>query len=533
MNNLKKILGIFSVLSFICCNLSFASTGIVNTPAARIREKASTDSKVITKAYEDEEVEILEEDGDWYKVKVNGKTGYVSKSLIKTSGSTKSNNTSKSSTNTSSEKNTNTSNSTNKNTNSENKNEATTNTSENNVSTYTTNEAKASESNNVINQDTSLRLLPNFASNELKFLSKDTEVKIEKELNHWVKISLADNSNGWVLKNYVTYEKTDNSEQNPTEETNTDKENNTSTQDTNTAANNTKANTVANTTEESNSSDKNTNTTVESNTSDKNTNTTAKSNSSDNKTNTTSDSNSEVKNIKGKVKVETANVREKPDKSSNIVERLDEDDIVTILEETGDWYKITSSKVSSGYVAKSLIKVISSDVSSRSLTEPREEKAQESVNLSTSGEEAVQQPLVNGVTDIQESTNLSTNGEAVVEYAKQYLGVAYVSGGKTPESGFDCSGFTRYIFKNFGYSLGAVAAEQDSVGTKVERENLKPGDLILFQNEGRTKIGHTGIYIGNNEFIHAANPQRGVVIDNLATNSYYRERFVTARRIVE
>ena len=60
MNKLKKIIGIFSILSFICCNLSFASTGIVNTPAARIREKANTDSKVLTKAYEDEEVEILE-----------------------------------------------------------------------------------------------------------------------------------------------------------------------------------------------------------------------------------------------------------------------------------------------------------------------------------------------------------------------------------------------------------------------------------------------------------------------------------------
>ena len=91
----------------------------------------------------------------------------------------------------------------------------------------------------------------------------------------------------------------------------------------------------------------------------------------------------------------------------------------------------------------------------------------------------------------------------------------------------------RYVFKNFGYSLGTVAADQNSLGTEIDKNNLKEGDLILFYNEENTKIGHTGIYIGNNEFIHAANPERGVVIDNLVTNSYYSTRFVTARRIVE
>lgn len=120
-----------------------------------------------------------------------------------------------------------------------------------------------------------------------------------------------------------------------------------------------------------------------------------------------------------------------------------------------------------------------------------------------------------------------------MEFAKKYLGFSYVLGGKTPETGFDCSGFTAYIFKNFGYTLGSIAADQDSVGKTIERTDLQPGDLILFQNEEKTKIGHTGIYIGNNEFIHAANPDRGVVIDNLETMSYYNERFVTARRIVE
>ena len=128
---------------------------------------------------------------------------------------------------------------------------------------------------------------------------------------------------------------------------------------------------------------------------------------------------------------------------------------------------------------------------------------------------------------------ISKNGNSVVEYAKQYLNYPYVVAGKTPETGFDCSGFTRYVYKNFGYELSSVSSGQTSIGEEISRENLEPGDLILFYNEGKTKIGHTGIYIGNGEFIHAANAKRGVVIDNINTLSYYNERFVTARRIVK
>ena len=81
--------------------------------------------------------------------------------------------------------------------------------------------------------------------------------------------------------------------------------------------------------------------------------------------------------------------------------------------------------------------------------------------------------------------------------------------------------------------MGSVAADQTSSGTEIDREDLEAGDLILFYDEGKTKIGHVGIYMGDNQFIHAANPKRGVVTDALSTNSYYNTRYVTARRIVE
>ena len=467
MKNLKRIIGMFSVLSFVGINASLATTGIVNTPAARVREKASTDSEIIKNIYEDDEVEIIEESGDWYKIKVDGKTGYVSKSLIKTLDKTNKNDSSNKNITTDNDK----TNTTNENNNTVNKNTNTNtektnseNNTENNVSNYTTENTTNIESKTVISKDTTLKLLPNFGSNDLRFLDQNTEIKIEKELGKWVKVSLSDNSIGWVLKSNTTdkiVEEPENEEESA----------NTTAEATNTVVDKKEENTVTNEVQV------------------------------------------ETKNIKGRINVETANVRAKASTDSEIIGKLDEGAEIDIIEETGDWYKISTSKISSGYVSKSLVKVSSSDVSSRGIVDTREE--------------IVETPSV------ENTTTVSTNKDSVVQTAKQYLGYSYVSGGKNPESGFDCSGFTGYIFKQFGYTLGATAASQDSVGQAVERESLQPGDLILFQDEGRTKIGHTGIYIGNNEFIHAANAQRGVVIDNLSTNSYYNERYVGARRIVE
>ena len=197
---------------------------------------------------------------------------------------------------------------------------------------------------------------------------------------------------------------------------------------------------------------------------------------------------------------------------------MDEGDVVTITGEENNFYQITSEKVNSGYVSKSLLK--QKEVSSRSMTEERENEASSQVN------NEVKQDLLP-----QENTKLKASD--IAKFAKQFLGYPYKLGASSPEKGFDCSGFTRYVFGYFGFSLGQVAASQTSLGTIVERPNLQIGDLILFYDEAKSKIGHCGIFMGNGDFIHSANPQRGVVMDNLNSNSYYAERFVTARRIVE
>lgn len=118
---------------------------------------------------------------------------------------------------------------------------------------------------------------------------------------------------------------------------------------------------------------------------------------------------------------------------------------------------------------------------------------------------------------------------AVVETAKQYLGVPYLWGGSSP-AGFDCSGFTKYVFAQHGVMLNRTTDTQYQNGSYVSRSGLQPGDLVFFQNTYRPGISHVGIYIGNNQFIHSSS-SKGVVITSL-DNTYWSIRYYGARRIL-
>lgn len=94
---------------------------------------------------------------------------------------------------------------------------------------------------------------------------------------------------------------------------------------------------------------------------------------------------------------------------------------------------------------------------------------------------------------------------------------------------FDCSGFTSYVYRQHGISLNRTAAGQYSNGTAVARNNLQPGDLVMF---GKSGINHVGIYIGGGNIVHAANRQRGVTIDTI-NSGYYNNNYVGARRVIQ
>ena len=126
------------------------------------------------------------------------------------------------------------------------------------------------------------------------------------------------------------------------------------------------------------------------------------------------------------------------------------------------------------------------------------------------------------------SVSISAKRQSVLNYAAQFLGVPYVYGGSTP-SGFDCSGFTSYVFKNTVGSIPRVAQAQYDATTRVSKDNLLPGDLVFF-GSSTSSISHVGIYVGNNQFIHA--PSTGDVVKYSSLSGTYATRYQGAGRVI-
>jgi cell wall-associated NlpC family hydrolase len=130
-----------------------------------------------------------------------------------------------------------------------------------------------------------------------------------------------------------------------------------------------------------------------------------------------------------------------------------------------------------------------------------------------------------GGTRHRAATTVSTRGARVARMAKRYLGIRYRWAGSSPSSGFDCSGFTMFMYRKVGVGLPHNAAMQYRYGRAVSRSNLRAGDLVFFNG-----LGHVGIYLRGNRFIHASSSGGNVMISSLR-GSWYGERYVGARRL--
>lgn len=140
--------------------------------------------------------------------------------------------------------------------------------------------------------------------------------------------------------------------------------------------------------------------------------------------------------------------------------------------------------------------------------------------------------LDNKATNIS-NINTFVTSDKIIEYAKNLLGKKYIWADEGPDT-FDCSGFTWYVYKNIAkISLPRSSKEQGAYGTYISKKNLQPADLIFFDTVGfkDNVISHVGIYIGNNQFIHASSGQGKVVISQLDSN-YYAKAFVNGRRVL-
>lgn len=572
MKHVKKailsigVVGIIGVMQF--ADNSIATTkGKVTAETIRLRSEATTNSSIVELLSEDDEVEIISEKGDWYKVSYKDKTGYVSKQYVKKLKSANNNTTNNSSvakntTNTTKKNTTNSSTTNNKVTTSNNAETNNTNISveenntaqensnqeENKVDTNqssdelnntvetnqeNTTEDDKQENNDIVSNDitkditerefkenetiqlaneVNIKILPLINSSNINNIKKDATIKVVQIMNKWCYIE-ADSSTGWISnKELNSAIKLDNDIQdNKNEVSSTQSEENDTKKDT-----------------ESN----------ETSTSEKTVDTTEK-NSKDNTTNKTSTKNSTTTNKTGYVNVDTVNVRKKANSDSDVVDCITKNTKVTILGEEDAWYKVKAGSIQ-GYIAKKYISDKKVETTSRSSTTSRkEDKKNETKNTTdaTTTEKSQesktpenQSTTTNKKETSENTSSASTSGSGVVSYAKQYLGCKYVSGGTSPK-GFDCSGFTSYVYKHFGVSLSRTSSAQASNGSAVQRSNLLAGDLVLFKGSSGKSIGHVGIYIGGNQFIHASTPSKGVIISSLS-ESYYATRYVTARRIL-
>lgn len=214
----------------------------------------------------------------------------------------------------------------------------------------------------------------------------------------------------------------------------------------------------------------------------------------------------------GTVNANDVNVRSKPDTSSEVLQKLDKGAKVAIFERTEKWYRIQIGSDRYGWVSRDYVKE-SSDTASRGITSE------------------VRPPVTpdEGNAAIKDGSDIR---QEIVAYAKEFLGVKYVYGASSPK-GFDCSGFVQYVFKHFGIKLERTSASQGSHGTKINRSELKPGDLVFFDtNGGLNGISHVGIYTGSGKFIHASSYNHKVIISELDTGTYNKE-FMRARRYVD
>ena len=122
----------------------------------------------------------------------------------------------------------------------------------------------------------------------------------------------------------------------------------------------------------------------------------------------------------------------------------------------------------------------------------------------------------------------------IIAYSQKYLGLPYRYASRDPEVGFDCSGFTHFVMKNFDIALSTSSSAQSVEGVKIPLEEVQPGDLVFFRHSPRGRIFHVALVVANEEeginIIHAT--FRGIMIDNLKKSSYWSRKYKSARRVI-
>lgn len=261
------------------------------------------------------------------------------------------------------------------------------------------------------------------------------------------------------------------------------------------------------------------------------------------------------------VQADRLNVRREPDINAAKIGYISRGESVSLLEDCGEWLKVQYTEQETGYVSAEYVMVTEAFIYAKSIEEEQAELAAQrelAERARAMEEEAARQEAAaaeqNGTTQeglpaegqdtaalgeqpadgapLPDADNGGITGEgadltgqvyadngelraAIVEYAMQYLGNVYVHGGKSLDSGTDCSGFTCFIYADFGYSISRTPSGQlSSAGRSIDYSEIQPGDIICYTSNGGRSCTHVGLYIGDGQIIHAANSRKGVIISN-------------------
>lgn len=221
--------------------------------------------------------------------------------------------------------------------------------------------------------------------------------------------------------------------------------------------------------------------------------------------------------LSGIVTGAVVNVRSQPGTSNAVVCQLKKDVSAEVIGINGGWYQVKYGSYI-GYIHPDYFQ----------LAKPLTAHTPAAQSSSGSASEGSADPAETG-TNAEESADATDLRNQIVEYAKQYIGTRYTSGGRSPSVGFDCSGFVYYVFKNFGYTLTPGASTQMDTVTAISKDQLLPGDLVFFNTGSARLASHVGIYVGNNQFIHAVSYGKTLNISSLS-DSYYTRYYVGAGR---
>lgn len=467
--NIKTILimAIIGIISLVFFNKSFAAnTAKVTVDTANIRKSADVNSTLVEQVNKDQEVEILEKTGDWYKIKFNGIIGYLRKDLLNVDGETTTENTTTENTEPTAT-------------------EETQNT-QTNTQTATESKEESVEETKVYTckENIKLKIMPLINGNDIKEITQNSKVNVLEINNKWALVE-SESVRGWVLLSKIE-----------------------------------KEDVIANSTEEAKEQEQEENKDEED-----------KEETEGPKTEETQTEETQPEEVKTEetqseepkaeeqttyvektmyVNSEVINLRAEGTTDSESLARLTKATEVKVVSETNGWSKVKVNGTD-GYILSTLLSDRKPEVTTSRNSE--EQRTKKSTNKS---EKAT-------------SSSGSATGSAIVDKARSYIGCKYTYGGSSP-SGFDCSGFSQYIYKQFGVNINRTAASQYSNGKSVSKSDLQLGDLVMFGSSA-SNINHVGIYAGNGTIVHAANPSRGVTTDTI-NSGYYNNNYVGARRIV-